>query len=54
LRSADEAAARDDYVEAVRWVETIRRLGDELPDEYKAKLETWLSAIDPVRRARSS
>ena len=52
LRWADEAAARHDYVEAVRWVETIRRLGDEVPEEYKAKLDSWLGAIDPARRAR--
>ena len=46
LRWADEAAARHDYVEAVRWVETIRSLGEELPNEYKLRRETWLGAID--------
>ena len=54
LRWADEAAARHDYVEAVRWVETIRGLGEELPNEYKAKLEAWLDDIDPVRPTGSS
>ena len=54
LRWADEAAARHDYVEAVRWVETIRSLGERLPDEYNAKRETWLGAIDQMRRNRAA
>jgi len=53
LRWADEAAARDDYVEALRWVETIRGLGEELPDEYEAKRESWLGAIDPEQHSQS-
>ena len=52
LRWADEAAARRDYAEALRWVETVRSLGEELPDEFKAKHEAWLRAVDPVRRTR--
>jgi hypothetical protein len=54
LRWADEAAARHDYVEAIRWVETIQSLGEGLPPEYEAKRETWLGAIDQVRRNRGS
>jgi len=53
LRWADEAAARHDYVEAVRWVETIRSLGQGLPDEYEAKRESWLGAIDPGQPTQS-
>ena len=49
LRWADEAAAREDYVQAVRWIETVRRLGHDLPDEYEAKHKTWLGAVDPDR-----
>jgi hypothetical protein len=49
---ADEAAARLDYVQAVRWVETVRGLGHDLPDAYGAKHETWLNAIEPDRRPR--
>jgi hypothetical protein len=52
LRWADQAAARRDYARAVRWVETVRRLGDELPDEYEAKRETWVNVIDRDRRQR--
>jgi non-homologous end joining protein Ku len=52
LRWADEAAARRDYVRAVHWIEAVRRLGDALPDEYEAKRETWVNAIDRDRRHR--
>lgn len=54
LRWADEAAARRDFAEALRWVETVRRLGDELPHEFTAKRDAWLRAIDPARRSHSS
>jgi hypothetical protein len=49
---ADAAAARRDYAQAVRWVETVRGLGHALPAEYETKHEAWLSAIEPDRRAR--
>jgi len=41
LRWADEAAARRDYAEALRWVETVRGLGEALPGHYEAKLQLW-------------
>ena len=41
LRWADEAAARLDYVEALRWVETVRSLGEALPEHYEAKRRVW-------------
>jgi hypothetical protein len=41
LRWADEAAARRDYVEALRWVETVRSLGEVLPKQYEAKRRAW-------------
>ncbi|MFZ0976799.1 MAG: hypothetical protein WAN22_31565 [Solirubrobacteraceae bacterium] len=46
LRWADDAAARQDYAQAVHWVETVRGLGQDLPAEYEAKRDTWLNAID--------
>jgi hypothetical protein len=54
LRWADEAASRHNYVEAVRWVETILSLGEQLPDEYKAKREIWLGATDREHRSQSA
>jgi len=45
LRWADQAAARQDYGEALRWVETVRRFGHALPDDYEAKRRRWLLAL---------
>ena len=36
LRWADESAARGDYADALRWVETIEALGDPLPPNLRA------------------
>jgi hypothetical protein len=47
LRWADQAAAKHDYGEALRWVDTVRRCGDSLPDDYEAKRRRWLLALDP-------
>jgi len=52
LQWADDAEARKDYVQAVRWVETVRALGEDLPEEYKTKHEGWLNAIMLERRTR--
>ena len=51
LRWADDAAARGEYAKAVRWVDTVRGLGEGLPDEYEAKQESWLNAIELERRS---
>jgi hypothetical protein len=42
LRWADEAAARRDYAEALRWVETIQNIGEPLPRHYETKRRAWL------------
>jgi len=52
LRWADDAAARCDYVQAVRWLDTVRALGQDLPDEYKRKHENWLDAMKCEPRTR--
>jgi hypothetical protein len=46
LRWADEAAARQDYGEALRWTETVRGLADTLPADYEAKRRRWLRALE--------
>jgi hypothetical protein len=48
LRWADEAAGRRDFVEAVRWIETVRGVGESLPDEYEAKCRAWVEALGEV------
>lgn len=42
LRWADEAAARRDYVEALRWIETLRSVGEPLPKHYETKRRDWV------------
>lgn len=51
LRWADQAAARDDYAEALRWVETVRSLGEALPEHYEAKRRTWRRLASAVTDA---
>ena len=45
LRWADEAAARQDFSEAVRWVDTVRSISAGLPSDYEAKRRRWLKAL---------
>lgn len=52
LAWADQAAARHDYAQAAHWVEAVRGLGHELPDEYEAKHDSWVTAMDGDRRPR--
>jgi len=52
LRWADDAAARGDYAEAVRWIETVRAVGHDLSDEYKEKHASWLNAVAHERRTQ--
>ena len=49
LRWADEAAARCDYVEALRWVEMVRGLGEALPGHYEAKRRAWRRLASAAR-----
>ena len=41
LRWADAAAARNDYREALHWLDTVAAMCDELPDGYAAKRAAW-------------
>jgi hypothetical protein len=45
LRWADEAAARHDYAQALRWIDTVESLGQTLPSDYEAKRRGWLDAV---------
>ena len=49
MRWADEAASRLDYVEALRWVETVRGLGEALPGHYEAKRRAWRRLASAAR-----
>lgn len=45
LRQADEAAAGGDYADALSWLGLLETIGDELPEDYRAKREAWYSAL---------
>jgi hypothetical protein len=45
LRSADEAAARGEFADALGWIEVLRSLGDPLPDDYDRKRATWMREL---------
>jgi hypothetical protein len=49
---ADDAAARDDYTDALLWLGTIEAIGDQLTPEYHTKRQTWLELADANPRAR--
>ena len=51
---ADESAARGDYADALRWVETIEALGDPLPQDYDTKRRSWRGALDVQRGTRAT
>lgn len=46
LRCADATAAPRDYAQALGSVETVRSLGDDLPTDHKARLESWVRALE--------
>ena len=49
---ADDAAARDDYTDALLRLLTIEAIGDQLTPEYHAKRQAWLELADANPGAR--
>jgi hypothetical protein len=45
FRSAEDAAARGDYVDALLWVDVIEAVGDAIPPEYQVKRDAWSAAL---------
>jgi hypothetical protein len=39
---ANEAAAREDYRDALGWLQVLEAAGEELPSEYLATRQLWL------------
>jgi hypothetical protein len=50
LEAAEQAAGRGDYGAALRWVQVIESLGDELPMTYVIKRQTWRTALAENQR----
>ena len=49
LQWADEAAAREDYADALGWLQAVEATGDDLPEAYQTKRHAWLIAISANR-----
>jgi hypothetical protein len=44
LATADAAAERGDYAEALSWLQTVEAIGDPLSDEFLRKRARWHEA----------
>jgi hypothetical protein len=51
LRSADLAAAREDYGVALGWLQTVEATGYQLSAAYETSRRMWRRAIDADRPA---
>jgi len=45
LQWADEAAEREDYADALGWLQAVEAAGDELPHGYETKRHAWQLAV---------
>jgi len=52
--SAEQAAARGDYADALSWVQVVEAIGDPIPIEYQTKRRTWLSALAVSRASNAA
>ncbi len=49
LRSADQAAAREDYAVALGWLQTVEATGHQLSETYETSRRMWQRALDADR-----
>jgi hypothetical protein len=45
LQWADEAAERGDHVDALAWLETLEAIGDQLPEVYESRRNSWSAQL---------
>ena len=45
LQLADESAERGDHFDAIAWLETLEAIGDELPDVYEIRRDSWSAQL---------
>ena len=46
LQWADESAKRGDYLDALAWLNTVEAIGDELPEIYETRRDSWSAQLD--------
>jgi hypothetical protein len=49
LSEADQAAGLGQYADALGWLETLRAIGEDLPDEYELKRAAWMDLLSAAR-----
>ena len=45
LQWADESAERGDYLDALAWLDTVEAIGDELPEVYEIRRDSWSAEL---------
>jgi hypothetical protein len=45
LRWADEASEPGDYFDALAWLDTVEAIGDQLPEAYETKRDSWCAQL---------
>ena len=45
LQWADESAERGDHFDALAWLDTVEAIGDELPDVYQNRRNSWSAQL---------
>jgi hypothetical protein len=45
LQWADESAERGDHCDAIAWLETLEAIGDELPEVYEIRRDSWSAQL---------
>ena|SRR5579884_2861124 len=45
LQWADESAERGDYFDALAWLYTVEAIGDELPEAYEIRRDSWSAQL---------
>jgi hypothetical protein len=49
LQWADESAQRGDHFDAIAWLGALEAIGDELPEVYKIRRDSWSAQLARAR-----
>ncbi len=45
LQWADDSAERGDHFDALAWLDTLEAIGDELPEVYEIRRDSWSAQL---------
>ncbi len=49
LQWADESAERGDHLDAIAWLGALEAIGDELPEVYRIRRDSWFAQLARTR-----